>query len=516
MAKKKAKNKSNGHKPPFLSPGKFMREKARTLPLGKCYLAPPDFVESGILHVVVTRVRPSGKLVMALFLVDMFCLGVKDAIYHDNMSPSDFEMHLNELKDRLGIKEISYNEAHNIIYGAIAFAEEGGIKPSKEFYPAGYILEEDTDDIPLIEYEFGKNGKHCLFVNPDRKEMPYFHILKQNLGDDFDFVMPFGAVFDEDEDEDDFFDDEDDAPSSKIDNETFKQLLLDGLRELQEEGELYPHEKYTYQYPDYPQTLSVKNQFIADELLSPDNYSCLTREVIDRILALPKDEAAQDIANVIYYVIGKTYKDINDNTIKSFDNSAIMHSLMLLAQIQSDKGLEAVLEIMRQNYLFADFHLGDIAPSLIHPALYACGQNNIPAIEAYMNQPGLDSYLRSTALDALTMIIVNQPERRGEIIEVFRRILINMSSNLPTQKACDGTLAGFVMISMINIVARELIPEIKATFATGCVNKMIAGDCKKVIRDIKQCRGTTSKDKYKIPDIYKEYESIKRFLMKPE
>ena len=510
MAKKKSKNNSKGQKQPALSPYRFMREKARTLPVGKCYIAPPDWQESGMAHVIVTRVRPSGNLVMTSFLVDTFCLGVKDAGYHENMTPSDFEEYLNNYRKGMGLEEISYNEAHNILYGAIAFAEDGGIKPNKEFDPAGYILEEDTEDIPLIEYDFGKNGKHFLVVNPDRKEMPYYHTLKKNLGDDFEYVMPFGEEYEDDSDDDDEY-----SPLSKIDSETIKKAF-EGMSKWQEESDRHPDEKYTYQYPDYPQTLSVKNQFIADELLSPDNYSCLPREVIDRILALPKDEAAQDISNVMLYSIGKTYKGINDDTIESWNNSAIMHSLILLAQLQSDKGLDAVLEIMRQTDEFADYHLGDLTPELLHPALYACGKDNITAIEAYLSQPGLDSYLRSQAPDALAMIIFNQPERRGEIIEVFRRLLINMTSNLPVQKACDGTFAGFVMSNLMDIDAKELIPEIKATFATDCVNKTIAGGCKEVIRDIERGRGAISEYKYQIPDIYEQYESLKKFITKPE
>lgn len=508
MAKKKAKNK--GQQQPALSPYKFMREKARTLPIGKCYIAPPDWQKSGMAHVIVTRVRPSGNLVMAAFLVDTFCLGVKDAGYHENMTPSDFEEYLNNYKKGMGLEEISYNEAHNIIYGAMAFAEDGGIEPSKEFYPAGYVLEEDTDDIPLIEYDFGKNGKHFLVVNPDRKEMPYYHILKKNLGDDFEFVMPYGE-----EDEEDDFEEDEYSPLSKIDSDAIKKVL-EGMDKWKEESDRHPDEKYTYQYPDYPQTVSVKNQFIADELLSPDNYSCLPRKVIDRILALPKDEAAQDISNVILYSIGKTYKGINDDTIESWDNSAIMHSLILLAQLQSDKGLDAVFEIMRQTGEFADYHLGDLAPDLLHPALYACGKDNISAIESYLNQPGLDSYLRSQAPEALAMIVFKHPERRDEIIVMFRRLLTNMVPNLPIQRACDGTFAGFVMSNLMDIVAIELIPEIKATFATGCVNKTIAGDCKEVIKDIECSRGAIDKDKYEIPDIYEQYEDLKKFISKPE
>ena len=487
-----------------------MCEKARTLPIGKSYIAPPDWQESGMAHVIVTRVRPSGNLVMGAFLVDTFCLGVKDAGYHENMAPSDFEGYLAKYRKGMGLEEISYNEAHNIIYGAMAFAEEGGIKPVKEFDPAGYILEEDTDDIPLIEYEFGKNGKHFLVVNPDRKEMPYYHILKNNLGDDFEFVLPYGE-----EEEEDYEDVEKLLPPGTTLNDIKK--AFDKMMKMREETKrLYPDEKYTYQYPDYPQTLSVRNQFIADELLSPDNYSCLPREVIDRILALPEDEAAQDISNVILYSIGKTYKGINDDTIENWDNSAIMHSLILLAQLQSDKGLDAILEVMRQTGEFADYHLGDMAPELLHPALYACGKDNLNAIEDYLNEPGLDSYLRSQAPDALAMIVFRHPERRKEVIDVFRRLLTNMVSNLPVQNACDGTFAGFVMSNLMDIKATELIPEIKATFATDCVNKTIAGDCKKVIKDIERGRGVIHEDKYQIPDIYEQYEDLKKFIKKPE
>lgn len=511
MAKKKSKNKSKRQQQPALSPYRFMREKARTLPIGNCYIAPPDWLESGMAHVIVTRVRPNGNLVMASFLVDTFCLGVKDAGYHENITPYDFEKYLDNYKNGMGLNEISYNEAHNIIYGAMAFAEEGGIKPSKEFDPAGYILEEDTDDIPLIEYDFGKNGKHFLIVHPDRKEMLYYHTLKKNLGDNFEYIIPY----DGDDESDDYEDDDESFLFSGITGDKVKKAL-EGMLKMKEELIRYPDERYTYHYPEYLQTLSVKNQFIADELFSPDNYSYLPREVIDRILALPKDEAAQDISDIILYSIGKTYKGINDDTIESCNNSAIMHSLILLAQLQSNKGLDAVLEIMRQTGEFADYHLGDLAPELLYPALYACGKDNIPAIEAYLNQPGLDSYLRSQAPDALAMIIFNHPERRGEIIEVFRRLLNNMISNLPVQKTCDGTFAGFVMSNLMDIDARELIPEIKDTFATDCVNKMIAGDCKTVIKGIETGSGAIREYKYRLPDIYEQYERIKEFITKPD
>lgn len=507
MAKKKSKSKKQQQPP--LSPYRFMREKARKLPLGKCYIAPPDWQEKGMAQIIISRVRPNGNLVMASFLVDTFCLGVKDAGYHENMTPESFQDYLDNYKYGMGLEEISYEEAHNIIYGAIAFAEDGGIKPSKDFDPAGYILENDTEDIPLIEYDFGKNGKHFLIVNANRREMPFYHILKKNLGDNFEYILPFGE---EDDDEQDYDDEYSALPD--LDPDMISEAM-ENMKKMQEESDRHPSEVYAYQYPDYPQTPSVKNQFIADELLSADNYRALPDKVIERILALPKDEAAQDISTVILYEIGRTYKGINEDTIDKPDNSAIMHSLMLLAQIQSEKGLDAVLEIMRQTDTFADYHLGDLASDLLHPALYASGKNNIKAIEDYINQPGLDSYLRSQAPEALAMIVFNHPERRKEIIEVFRRILKSMVTRLPKQEACDGCFAGFLISNLMDIEATELIPEIEALFAIDCVDKSIAVDCDKVIKEIKFGRSLRVQDTYVLPDIYTQYDSYKNLLKYP-
>lgn len=511
MAKKKS-NKSKGQQRPPLSPDRFMREKARFLPLGKCYVYPSNWQDCGAANIFVTRVRPNGNLVMSSFMVDTFCLGVKNAFYYENLEPELFEDNLRRINEGMGVEEISYDEAHNIIYGAIEFAEEAGIPPAKTFNPAGGILEEDTDDVPLIEYDFGKNGKHCLIVGPDRKEVPYIRILQKNLGDNFDFVMPLGEDFD-DLDED--CGDEDSDWLSDMDPDTL-EAMKEALQKMKEEAELYPDEEYSYQYPHYPMSLSVKNQFIVGEIFSPDNFICLPHKTIDRILALPKDEAAEDIAKAMLYEIGRTYKAINDNRIEGVDESVIMHSLLLLTRLQSEKGLGAVLEVMRQNNEFTDCHIGIDAMELLSQALYACGQNNIPAIEAYLNEPGLSSYIRWRAYDALAMIVVNHPERRSEIIEVFRRILVNMTANLPVRKACDASLVGFLMLTLEDISAKELIPEIKNVFATDCVNKAIAGDWDEVVNEINSDYEVRDLDKYLVIDIYEYYEQIKQNMTDSE
>lgn len=474
-----------------MSPERFMRDKVRTLPIGKCYVT-SGREETGLAHVIVTRVRPSGNIVAGVFLVDFYCLGVKDVFYEVNLTDYEYENMLSRISDNLGLEEISYDEAHNLIYGAIAFAEDAGIDPVREFNIGGYVLEEDTDDMPIIEYDFGKDGKYHLIAEADSPEARYIPILQELLGDAFTYEV----------EEDDFGD---------LSADDLKRAM-DGWTESMAESSRHPMEKYSYEYPVYPATLEVTHRFVADELLSPDNATGQPDEVIGRILALPADEAVQDISHIIYYVIGQTYKAINDGTVEEIPyNGAILHSVMLLTQLRNEKGLDALLEIMRQNDDFIDYHFGDIMPEVMHQALYACGKDNIPALEQYLYTPGYNTYFREQVPETYAMIAFNHPERRGEMIELFRRLLVSMVSRLPEQKGCDGTFAGLTLCYLVEMEATELIPEIKALFATGCVDRSVAGDCTSVIHDLAGGRKLRNESRYLFPDIYLMTEKLRKW-----
>ena len=138
-----------------------MKQRARSLEIGTCYIS-EDMTECGEGHVIVTRRHTGGRISVAIYLVDTYCLGVKDSFFRLRLEEEELEEMLDSAPN---LRECSYNEAHNWVYGAIAWAEEAGIEPDKSFAVTQYMLEEDTDDIPLIEYEFGRAGKHLLMAN---------------------------------------------------------------------------------------------------------------------------------------------------------------------------------------------------------------------------------------------------------------------------------------------------------------------------------------------------------------
>lgn len=202
MAKKK-NSKGNGQQP--FSEKRYMRERLRTVPIGKCY-ANPSWKQAGEANVVVTRNHKQGTYTVGFYLVDTYCIGVKDSFYRFNLDEDEYEEMMEQMQEH-GMEEVSYNEAHNLVWGAVAFAEEAGIKPDKSFELTQYVLEEDTDDVPLIEYEFGKDGNHFLVANSKFELSKYLPTMRKVLGDDVKYMVRFDPSEEDEEDDDDNDDD---------------------------------------------------------------------------------------------------------------------------------------------------------------------------------------------------------------------------------------------------------------------------------------------------------------------
>lgn len=145
----------------FQKPENFIKTRARELQLGNCYIN-FDWEESGIASALVSRKHTNGNVTLGFYLIDLKCLGIKDAFFKFNVAVDE----MFDLVDQMNGIEIEYEKIHNIIYGAEAFANDCGFKPHKDWAIGQFILAEDDDSIPLIEIEFGEGGVPAFFVGP--------------------------------------------------------------------------------------------------------------------------------------------------------------------------------------------------------------------------------------------------------------------------------------------------------------------------------------------------------------
>ncbi|NJK95199.1 MAG: hypothetical protein HC905_10055, partial [Bacteroidales bacterium] len=164
------------------SPEDFIRTSARKLPLGECYINERWF-ESGKASIIVSRKHPDGKITCGFYLVDLYCLGVKDSFYLHAIRESEFENVLDEMSEKEGLLEVDYVLVHNIIYGAVDFAGGYDFMVHKSFELTSFLLEDDTENIEFIEVPFGIEGKPGVIVSDADPQKDIIKLLKKNAGE---------------------------------------------------------------------------------------------------------------------------------------------------------------------------------------------------------------------------------------------------------------------------------------------------------------------------------------------
>lgn len=493
MVKKKTKKQA----PAQLSPEQYVRKKARGLKIKACYIT-DDYETTGLGQIVVAREHINGKVTLGSYLVDKFCLGVKNTFYKFSMSEYEYDEFVSRVCSH-GAKEISYEEAHNRIFGAVEFAEEAGIEPHKNFKLTQYILEEDDDRVPLIEYEYGKDGKHYLIAKNNLEASRYLPLLRKNLGDDFKWVIladPYSTTCD--------YEGYDEYNDDKAEDFFLKNLKDSPLFKI-----YGPETVYTYKHPEYPSSVELENPIVEDILCDPKNALYLKPEQIDTLLALPHDSLRRDLENLILYHIGIGCDGIPQEVLDADFNGVIGSAVMLLAEVgNSGSSLDVVLEVMRQSEEFSDYHISDSGEGLFVPTLYKLGQNQLDKLMAFMKEEGLRSYDKSYVSAAVSFIAQQHAERRSEVIEWFRELVSFATEKLPETQFVDSTLAGFIADNLMDLKAKELLPEIKAMFDTGLVELGICGKYDDVVKEITDKEKPYFKEH--ITDIYKRFEDMRR------
>ena len=220
--KKKAKKKTTAQAQQQMSPKNYiLTGRARKLPIAECWIS-SDWKEAGICSIVIARKHATGNMTFGIYLVDTFCLGLKNSNPVFNKSEYEYEDLLDKIFDQHeeGKVAIDYALAHNIIYGAIAYAEDLGFKPQKDWSLSQMILEEDTEDIALVDVEFGKDGKPFFMNGPYDNVDKVLNTLRNSVGEgNYHYLMQIedptnlGLKADDFElyqDDDDDFDDDDD------------------------------------------------------------------------------------------------------------------------------------------------------------------------------------------------------------------------------------------------------------------------------------------------------------------
>ena len=151
------------------------------------------FQDKGVTSVVVTRTDDTGWLQAGGFLLDLHCLGVKDAFFTE-MPASDWPHEMNKMiaaAERVAIHPAC---ARKLVEGVVAYAEALGFRPHRDFKKArrafGSISAHDCPET----FAYGRDGKPLYVAGPhddDERVDRVMRTLTAKLGPDgFHYILP--------------------------------------------------------------------------------------------------------------------------------------------------------------------------------------------------------------------------------------------------------------------------------------------------------------------------------------
>lgn len=167
---------------------------ASSWPLYECMVSRDWEKEGEIVQVLVARRSPQGEIGVALFLVDLGCLGIKNALA-DIMAPGDYVQRLRaEITTRQRMTDVDLNLAAKIVREGIAYADSLGFSPHRDYYQAAQLLEGADPDAAKKRVPVGGNdGKPYFIAGPYDNVPRIMAQLEKAVGPgNFKYTVPLG------------------------------------------------------------------------------------------------------------------------------------------------------------------------------------------------------------------------------------------------------------------------------------------------------------------------------------
>ena len=193
--------------------------------------------------------------------------------------------------------------------------------------------------------------------------------------------------------------------------------------------------------------------------------------VLDRILRLDAPQAGpwldylerfapEDVAELARIVTDPDLLWADMNTAESW---APVHAWRALGQLRAVTAVEALVSLLPHGE-HDDWILGEL-PEVFN----LIGPDAVPALAAFVSDPGQYPFARSAAGDALSALGSTYPDHREACVQPLVTALGRFEGN-------DASLNGLLISSLMDLGALEAAPVMEAAFAAGRVDLFCVGD----------------------------------------
>ncbi len=199
---KKTKRKGAAREIP-LSTGKAMLRRSSKWPLLECIISAGWRETNQIIQLCVVRQSPQGDVIAGVCVIDLGCLGVKNAYAAPFQSVSEYRRELrSHLTKHQKLIPCDLNLAAKVIVEAVQYAGSLGFRPNRDLKNVLLVMgdthpETCAEEVPLG----GEDGRPLFIAGPYDDPARIMRVLDRKVGPgNYHFIAPMDdpAFFEED------------------------------------------------------------------------------------------------------------------------------------------------------------------------------------------------------------------------------------------------------------------------------------------------------------------------------
>lgn len=169
-----------------------------------CCLLQDGLFDRGMGTMLLARGTPATGLIMASFLLDVFCLGVKDVMVGP-IEAAELDYVVAAMAATGAMAEVEPAHARKLLRELVAYARSLGLEPHREYAAAEKLFGDVSPDASDARFQFGCEGRPVYVLGPGETTAQVrrrLERLRRTLGEEgFDLVVGAEEGLEEDEDE---------------------------------------------------------------------------------------------------------------------------------------------------------------------------------------------------------------------------------------------------------------------------------------------------------------------------
>ncbi len=159
--------------------------RAADAPIQHCFLTESVF-DIGMGTLVLARGATRHHVALSSFLIDTFCLGIKDVMF-ESVESEVFEIYMDAMDAGSPVVSVDPSYARKLLCDLAAWSQSIGFAPHQDFAAVERMFGDVSADASDAVFQFGRDGKPVYIPGPNDTALLIqrrIEQLQKYLGDD--------------------------------------------------------------------------------------------------------------------------------------------------------------------------------------------------------------------------------------------------------------------------------------------------------------------------------------------